>query len=132
MTTPKDPVDIARALRDDYEATCRDAKIPSAGAMYWRASIRARAEAARKVDRPLTVAAGVAAAAVVGAGAAVIGTAWKMMPAEWSHWTPLNPLVANPVMTLALGAAALVAISPLALIALGAFGSRTRFDPPQD
>jgi hypothetical protein len=115
--------DIERTLRDEYEETCCDAKIPSAGAMFWRASIRARAEAARKVDQPLTVATGVAAAAVAGVGAAAVGVAWQTLPAL-TQWATLNTWT-----TLALCGAALVVISPLALVALG---SRTRFDRPQD
>ena len=108
MNTPEvndDP--IARALRDDCDALERDAKIPGAGLVYWRASIRARSEAARRVERPFTIAQGLAAAAVAGVGAALAGFAAQLpLP------TPSRLAIA------ALGVAALVVISPLALVAL--------------
>ena len=96
---------VARALKDDYDAILRDAKIPSAGLVYWRASIRARAEAARTVERPFTIAQGLAAAAVAGVGVALGGFGLQ-----------LHGL--NPMMTAALGLAAVVVISPLVLVAL--------------
>jgi len=69
-------------LREEYEALCRDAKVPSAGAVYWRASIRARSEAARKAEQPFTVVQGLTAASLLGVGAALGGFAWQ----SWSSW----------------------------------------------
>lgn len=119
MITDKD---IERLMREDHDALCRDAKIPSAGLVYWRASIRARSEAARKVEQPFTIVQGLAAAAVAGVGVAMGGYAWRSIAGFESATLGL-------VTTIALGAAALVVISPLALVALG---SRMRFDRPQD
>lgn len=113
--------DIERLMREDHDALCRDAKIPSAGLVYWRASIRARAEAARKVEQPFTIVHGLTAAAVAGVGAALARYAW---PSIAGFESPLGL-----VTTIALCAAALVVISPLALVALA---SRMRFDRPQD
>jgi hypothetical protein len=112
--------DIERLLREDFERTTRDAKLPSAGLVYWRAGIRARSEAARTADRPLTIAHGVAAAAVAGVAAALGGAAWHSLPplTDWGRFTAL-----------AVGAAALAVISPLALVAVAA---RMRVDRPQD
>lgn len=112
MITEKE---IEQLMREDHAAVTRDAKIPSAGAIYWRASIRARSEAARKVEQPFAVVHGLTAAAVAGVGVAMAGYAWQ---------SPFGPMT-----TLGLGVAALVVISPLALMALG---SRMRFDRPQD
>lgn len=116
---------LERALRDDYERTCRAAVVPDAGAVLWRAGIRARADAARKADRPLTIATGLAAATIVGAGTAMIGTAWGTLP-HLSRWTFFT---GSPALTLALCGAALALISPLALVALG---SRKRCGRQQD
>jgi len=118
----QDQQDVERLLRDDHEAMLREAKVPSAGAVYWRASIRARSEAALKAERPLTVVQGLAAAAVAGVGVALGGFAWRSLGA---FETSERGLVA----AIALGVAALVVISPLAMVALG---GRVRFDPPQD
>jgi hypothetical protein len=107
----KDEIDIPRALAEAFEEDCRDAKIPSADAVYWRASIRARADAARRVDQPLTIAQAFAAAAVAGVGVAVVSFALKALP-------QLSEL--SGVTIAALCAAAVVIVSPLVLVvALG-------------
>jgi peptidoglycan biosynthesis protein MviN/MurJ (putative lipid II flippase) len=114
--------DIERLLREDHDALCRDAKIPSAGLVYWRASIRARNEAAQKVEQPFTVVQGLAVAAIIGVGVALGGLVWP------SLWSLRLPQLGVTTM-LALVVAALVVIAPLALVVLG---SRMRFDRPQD
>lgn len=113
--------DVERLLREaDGAATTH--KLPSAGLVYWRASIRARGEAARKAERPITIVEGLAVAAVAGVGAAVGGAAWHSFAGLL-----LPPL--GLVTMVALGAAAFAVISPLALVALG---SRMRFDRRRD
>jgi len=114
--------EIEQLLKEDCETLARDVKIPSAGLVYWRASIRARGEAARKVEQPFTVASGLAAAAIGGVGVALGGFVWQS--AAGFQMPQLGLLT-----TLAIGAAALVVISPLALVVLA---SRMRFDRPQD
>jgi len=69
------------ALRAEYEETCREALLPAAGTVWWRATIRARAEAARTAERPITAWQGVAAAAVLGVVAGLGGAAWRGMAA---------------------------------------------------
>lgn len=113
--------DLEQLLRDDYDATA-GVKLPSAGLVYWRASIRARGESARKVEQPFTIVQGLAAAAVAGVGVALGGVAWQ-------SWAGFQLPQLGLTTTLALGAAALVVISPLALVVLG---SRMRFDRPPD
>jgi hypothetical protein len=68
---------VAGALREDHGAACRDARVPSAGAVWWRATIRARAEAARTVSQPITILQGIAGACGVGLAAALLGVAWR-------------------------------------------------------
>src|SRR6058998_3237805 len=53
---------LARLLQDDQRALCEHAPVPSAGAVWWRATIRARAEAARTAGQPITLLQGIAAA----------------------------------------------------------------------
>jgi hypothetical protein len=48
-----DLADVARALHDDRETACREAPVAAAGIVWWRATIRARADAARTVSRRL-------------------------------------------------------------------------------
>jgi hypothetical protein len=76
-----DLVDVARALHDDRDALCREAQPPAAGMVWWRATIRARADAARTVTQPISALQGIAGACVVGAAAGLVTVAWQSM-----HW----------------------------------------------
>jgi len=76
-----DLVEVARALHDDRAWLCREAQPPSAGMVWWRATIRARAEAARTASLPISILQGVAGACFVGAAAGLATVAWQSM-----HW----------------------------------------------
>jgi hypothetical protein len=76
-----DVVEVARALHDDREWLSREAQPPSAGMVWWRATIRARAEAARTATQPISVLQGIAGACVVGAAAGLGTVAWQSL-----HW----------------------------------------------
>jgi len=73
----RDVVSVASALRDDGVDACHEARVPSAGLVWWRATIRARAEASRVAERPLTVAQGIAGACAVGVACGLAGVAWQ-------------------------------------------------------
>lgn len=98
---------LVDALRADYADTCGEAPIPSAGLVWWRASLRARAEAAQSADRSLTVADGIMGAAVAGAAVAAAGVVWRAVPA-----------LPQPSLGVILGVAAAVCIviAPLAVV----------------
>jgi len=72
-----DLAQVARALHDDRAAALGDAHPPTAAVMWWRATIRARAEAAQTSMRPITVLQGVAGACVAGATMALATVAWR-------------------------------------------------------
>jgi hypothetical protein len=76
-----DVVDVALALHADREWLCREAHPPAAGMVWWRATIRARAEAARTATQPISVLQGIAGACIVGAAAGLVTVAWQSM-----HW----------------------------------------------
>jgi hypothetical protein len=61
------------SLQDEHAQAMSDARVPSAGQVWWRAELRARQDAAAAVARPITLATGLAAAAVVGVVASLIG-----------------------------------------------------------
>jgi len=68
---------IASALHDDHAVALAEARVPSAGQAWWRAELRARQEATALAARPITVATGIAAAAVIGLLASLTGVlAW--------------------------------------------------------
>ena len=76
-----DVLEVARALHDDRESLCRGARPPAAGMVWWRATIRARAEAARTATQPISVLQGVAGACIVGAVAGLATVGWESV-----HW----------------------------------------------
>jgi hypothetical protein len=77
----RDVVEVARALHGDRDALCREAQPPAAGMVWWRATIRARAEAARTATQPISVVQGIAGACIVGATAGLASVAWQ--PMRW-------------------------------------------------
>ena len=76
-----DLVEVARALHDDRASLCREAQPPAAGMVWWRATIRARAEAARTATQPISVLQGIAGACFVGVAAGFVTVAWQSV-----HW----------------------------------------------
>jgi hypothetical protein len=102
-----DLVTVARVLHEDGDAARREARVPSAGVVWWRASIRARAEAARRAEQPISLAATLAAAALAGAAGAVAIAAWQALPA-WPQAPTLE--------LLAVSAAAVCIVAPLAVV----------------
>ena len=88
---------IASALHDDHAAAMAEARLPSAGQVWWRAELRARQEAATAAARPITVVTGVALACVVGLFASVAGVlVWWLRDA---FATPAAQLVTSSVAT---------------------------------
>jgi hypothetical protein len=76
-----DLVLVGHALHGDRVSLCREAQPPAAGMVWWRATIRARADAARTATQPISVLQGVAGACIVGVATAVVGVAWQSI-----HW----------------------------------------------
>jgi hypothetical protein len=100
-------VTLAQALREDHAVVCRAANVPAAGTVWWRATIRARAEAAEKASRPITLAQGLAGAAVAGVAATFAGIAWRLFP------TFAQP---DPLVMLALGLGVCIVVAPLVVV----------------
>ena len=100
-------VALSQALQDDHAVICRAADIPAAGTVFWRATIRARAEAAEHAARPITLAQGLAGAGIAGVGATLVGLAW--------HAVPSLPQPGGLVM-LALALGLCVVVAPLVLV----------------
>jgi hypothetical protein len=90
-----DVIAIERALREDHEELCRAAHVPDAGLVWWRATIRARADAARVAEQPIAVAHSIAGACIVALVCALGGVAWRTMPdLILQHAVPLVAAVA--------------------------------------
>src|SRR4051794_16780717 len=72
--------EVAVALHDDRAALCGEAQPPSSGMVWWRATIRARAEATRTATQPISVLQGIAGACVAGAAAGLVTLVWQSRP----------------------------------------------------
>jgi hypothetical protein len=79
---------VSQLLKTDHAAMVAEANVPSAGQVWWRAQMRARADAAEAAARPLFVAQAVACAAVVGALVALVTWLW---PAGGWHFVSTAP-----------------------------------------
>lgn len=66
-------VAIVLPLLDEHRSATLEAAVPSAAVVWWRAQLRARQEAERRVARPIGIAQGVSLACGAGVGAAAIG-----------------------------------------------------------
>ena len=72
--TCKDVVWVASALQQERQSELQRAPIPSAGLVWWRAELRARREAVRAAERPMTLVHSLAAASAVGVLLALAGS----------------------------------------------------------
>jgi hypothetical protein len=120
----RDVVVVALALHDDRAVLMREAHPPAAGAVWWRATIRARAEAAHRAMQPMTVVQGIAGACVAGATAALAAAAWRWMePADRMGDLLLRlavdrgaaPFTMDHALLAVAGVAACLVLAPLAL-----------------
>jgi len=83
LIEPLDDADVeelAAALREDLESLSAGAPVPPAGLVWWRSTIRARAEAARIAERPITLAQTVATTCVIALALGMIAAAWRVAP----------------------------------------------------
>lgn len=93
-----DVVTVGQALLADYDEVRRemgrsDRALPSAGQVWYRAALRARADAVQSAARPLVWAYGLAGACAAGLTAAVAGLVWPALAGAFSRleglaWRP--------------------------------------------
>lgn len=96
--TCRDLLDVASALREDHAQALLQVHVPSAGQVWWRAELRARQDAAARAARPITLAAGVAAACFVGVLASVGGAlSWWVL--GWARQQELIAVLLASVET---------------------------------
>lgn len=124
----RDVVTVAVALREDEFSARHEARLPSAGLVWWRATIRARAEATRVAERPLTVAQGIAGACAVGLACGLAGMAWQSvqrfqrvgeiiasLDASTLQLASTSAVTLQRALPLVLGLGACLLIAPLAI-----------------
>jgi hypothetical protein len=91
-----DVLEVSLALHEEREASCAGVNVPSAGLVWWRAEIRSRQEAMRKVSRPITLVQAFGGACTIGVIAGLVSYAWPwLVNAEFSmpQWAVLCALV---------------------------------------
>ena len=121
---------IAALVREDYLSarkaiSSRDVPLPSAGQIWWRAAVRARADAARAAARPLVWGYGAAAACAVGLLAAggtmmwpSVAPAFDRVAALTARMAPTADMVMATLgarMPVVIGVAACLIAAPIAL-----------------
>jgi hypothetical protein len=111
-------LELARMLQDDRKVLCEDATVPSAGAVWWRATIRARAEAVRTAGQPITLLQGIAAATGIGLFAGLAGTWWRSIVLDGAWVERASDLVArSAAVPAALGLPLLLAVAACLIVA---------------
>jgi len=88
-------LELARLLREDERALCGEAPVPAAGTVWWRATIRARAEAARTAGQPITLLQGIAAATAVGLLVGLGGAWWRSIVLGGTWFDRVGDLVSR-------------------------------------
>ena len=78
----RDVVAIAPALRADQRLV-GSVQVPAAGQIWWRAAIRARADAARAAARPMVWLQALTGAGAAGLAIAGVSTAWPRVESAW-------------------------------------------------
>lgn len=112
-----DLAEVAGALRDDYDEAWGRARVPSAGVVWWRAEMRARAEAARVVSRPLLAIQVLAPLCVLAAAASWVFAGGGTAAVGWlDAWRDVASLAASGVTVEELSGVRAVLIFALASV----------------
>ena len=103
---------LAQLVREEFEQTARQARVPTPEIVWWRAQMRARQEAARAAARPILFTQALALAALIGLLISVTGR--LTLPAF--SWTAMAPIPWDlPVLPIAIAAACWLVLAPLAV-----------------
>ena len=109
-----DIVEIATLLREDLEGGLADARVPSAGLVWWRAEIRSRQEAMRTAARPITWVQAFGGACTAGVALALLDRAWPWLKHSIAQ-IDISALSFAQWSLLLAAALALLVIGPLAM-----------------
>ena len=114
---------VMAPVREDAAAAMRQVRVPDAGAVWLRAQVRARAEAARKAGRPITAAQVIAFTTAAAGAGAVFGasSAWfqSWLAGAWTFVKRFDPsalAVPAPIVALVTNHLGLAAIALAGLL----------------
>jgi hypothetical protein len=101
-------------VRQEFERTQQQSRVPTPEIVWWRAQMRSREEAARRAARPILLSQALALAALIGLLVSVIGR--LTLPVFTFSWTAMTPNAWDlPVLPIAIAAACWIILAPLAL-----------------
>ena len=110
-------VALAEQIRQEFEHTKRQARVPTPEIVWWRAQMRAREEAARKAARPIVLTQALAIAALIGL---LISLAGRLTLPAFSFAEMSSLSVGQPLLRVALAAICFLVVTPIAVyFALG-------------
>jgi hypothetical protein len=107
-----DVVAIVPALREDARRLA-DVQVPAAGQVWWRAAIRARADAARDAARPMVWLQAVTGAGAAGLAIAGVSAAWPRLESTF-RWIPFSAASLQDALPLLLLAGLGLVAAPIA------------------
>jgi len=81
-----DLASVAAAVVDDRDVASSEARLPSAGLVWWRARLRAREDDAREAGRPVAFIQGVAASVAVWLIVSIVRAVPAGYLSEWRSW----------------------------------------------
>jgi hypothetical protein len=125
-----DVLAVAAAMREEHALACREARVPSAAVVWWRAQVRAREEAARAAARPITLvqvvagACGLAATLTLGslvspwllaAVRTLLSPSWGLGDLMAAGAPSLAAMMSQGGLALVLAAGAWLVLAPVAL-----------------
>jgi hypothetical protein len=120
-----DLVDVAAPLAAEQHVAWDDAvNLPPADVVYWRAQLRARAEASRRASLPIGFVQALSAATFAGVGATALGSAIWWLKSSWTailSWNvplPTTLPTLQPIAGLSVAVMALVACLILAPVTI--------------
>jgi len=101
-----DEMTLAAALRDDEACVAEMAHLPPADLVWWRATIRTRAEAALTIERPMIAVQLTTVACLVALAAGAIASTWRSLP----------DLVVQHALVAMLGVVVGLLVAPIAVL----------------
>ena len=107
----RDVVAIAPALRQDLRSA--DVQVPAAGQVWWRAAIRARAEASRAAARPMIWLQALTGAGAAGATLAGLSMVWPKVQAMF-RFAPFGEASFQEALPLLLAVGVGIVAAPIA------------------
>jgi len=105
-------VALAQQIRQEFEHTTLEARVPTAEIVWWRAQMRARQEAARKAASPILFTQALAIAALIGLLVSVAGR-FTLPALPFAELSPLS--IGLPVLYIVIASAFCLLIAPLAV-----------------